>query len=57
VTVAHDLDGRIGAAKLDEAFEKLADFEARFRVDSFTLFEHGLDGRWRPQRDFLLGAP
>ncbi len=56
VTVAHDLDGRIGAAKLDETFEDLADFGARFPVDSFTLFEHGVDGRWRPQRDFPLAA-
>jgi 2'-5' RNA ligase len=56
VTVAHDLDGRIGAANLDETFEDLADFEARFPVDSFTLFEHGVDGRWRPQRDFPLAA-
>lgn len=56
VTVAHDLDGRIGGERLDEVFTELAGFEARFEVDSFTLFEHGSDGRWRPQRDFLLTA-
>ncbi|MQA25349.1 MAG: 2'-5' RNA ligase family protein [Micromonosporaceae bacterium] len=56
VTVAHDVDGRIGDARLDVVFDDLADFEARFDVDSFTLFEHGSDGRWRPQRDFLLAG-
>jgi 2'-5' RNA ligase len=48
VTVAHD----ISAAQLDAAYERLSGFEARFRVDGFTLFEHGADGFWRPQRDF-----
>ena len=54
VTVAHDIDGRIGTERLDQVFDELADFEARFRVDSFTSFEHCSDGRWRPQRDFWL---
>jgi 2'-5' RNA ligase len=54
VTVAHDVDGRIGRHRLDAVFEDLATFEARFTVSTFTLFEHGTDGRWRPQRDFLL---
>lgn len=48
VTVAHD----VAADQLDAAYERLAGFEARFRVWGFTLFEHGIDGRWRPQRDF-----
>jgi 2'-5' RNA ligase len=48
VTVAHDLDD----AALDRAFDALADFDARFRVWGFTLFERGRDGVWRPQRDF-----
>lgn len=56
VTVAHDVDGQIGGARLDAVFERLADFEARFDVDCFTLFEHGADGLWRPQRDFFLSA-
>ena len=56
VTVAHDVDGDIGGARLDAVFARLAEFEACFEVDSFTLFEHGADGRWRPQRDFFLSA-
>jgi 2'-5' RNA ligase len=48
VTVAHDLAGPL----LDAAYERLSGFDARFRVWGFTLFEHGADGRWRPQRDF-----
>ncbi|MGH3731497.1 MAG: 2'-5' RNA ligase family protein [Micromonosporaceae bacterium] len=55
VTVAHDVDSSIGTTRLDRVFADLAGFEARFHVASFTLFEHGVDGRWRPQRDFLLG--
>lgn len=52
VTVAHDL----ADAQLDNAFEKLSDYEARFRVWGFSLYEHGLDGVWRPQRDFSFGG-
>jgi 2'-5' RNA ligase len=48
VTVAHD----VPAPQLDDAYDRLAGFEARFRVPGFTLFEHGSDGHWRPQRDF-----
>jgi 2'-5' RNA ligase len=48
VTVAHD----VPAAQLDHAYERLARFDAQFRAWGFTLFEHGADGRWRPQRDF-----
>jgi 2'-5' RNA ligase len=48
VTVAHDVTG----PQLDAAYDRLAGFEARFRVWGFTLFEHGADGHWRPQRDF-----
>jgi 2'-5' RNA ligase len=54
ITVAHDVDGQIGQHRLDAVFDDLASFEARFTVSVFTLFEHGTDGRWRPQRDFLL---
>ncbi len=52
VTVAHDLpdDG------LDQAFDALATYDARFKVWGFTLFERGRDGVWRPQRDFPFGA-
>jgi 2'-5' RNA ligase len=52
VTVAHDL----GDAQLDHAFDKLAGYEARFAVWGFSLYEHGLDGVWRPQRDFSFGG-
>lgn len=48
VTVAHG----VPAERLDAAYEELAHFEARFPARGFTLFEHGPDARWRPQRDF-----
>lgn len=50
VTVGHDLPDPV----LDRAFDELASFEARFRVDAFTLFEQGDDEVWRPLRDFPL---
>jgi 2'-5' RNA ligase len=50
VTVAQD----IPAAALDEVYDDLAGFSARFRVDRFTLFEHSGDGHWKPRRDFPL---
>jgi 2'-5' RNA ligase len=52
VTVAHDLPDDI----LDRAFKELADYDARFLVWGFSLYEHGIDGVWRPQRDFPFGA-
>jgi len=51
VTVAHD----VGERALDWAFAELADYEAAFQVWGFTLFEHGPDAVWRPQRDFPFG--
>ena len=53
VTVAHDVAEHL----LDEGFELLASYDARFRVWGFTLFEKGEDGVWRPQRDFPFGVP
>lgn len=53
VTVAHHLPDD----KLDAAFAALADFEARFEVNGFWLYEHGSDGVWRPQRRFGFGPP
>lgn len=50
VTVAHD----VAPEALDAVFEELAGFEARFPVDGFTLYEHGDDGHWHPQRRFSL---
>jgi 2'-5' RNA ligase len=52
VTVAHDLP----RDALDRAFAAVADYEAAFAVRGFALFEQGVDGTWRPQRDFVFGA-
>jgi 2'-5' RNA ligase len=51
VTVAQD----VPSDALDAVFADLADFEAKFTVGGFTLFEHGPDGRWRPHREYCLG--
>ena len=51
VTVAQD----VPPDALDAVYTDLADFEAKFMVTGFTLFEHGRDGRWRPHREFSLG--
>jgi len=53
VTVAHDL----AEDRLDEAYDGLAGFEARFPVTGFTLFEHGTDGVWRVRSEFPFGLP
>jgi 2'-5' RNA ligase len=50
VTVAHDLPDGV----LDRAFDELAGYDARFQVWGFSLYEHGTDGVWRPQRDFVF---
>jgi 2'-5' RNA ligase len=52
VTVAHD----VAADLLDHAFDKLAGYDARFDVWGFSLYAHGQDGYWRPQRDFPFGG-
>lgn len=52
VTVAHDLP----ESALDRVFADLANYEARFSVDGFSLYEHGPDGVWRPQREFPFGV-
>lgn len=52
VTVAHHLSDDL----LDRAFKELSEYEAEFPVWGFSLYEHGLDGVWRPQRDFAFGA-
>lgn len=52
VTVAHDLP----ETTLDRAFGELSVFEAAFTVWGFSLYEHGTDGVWRPQRDFPFGC-
>jgi 2'-5' RNA ligase len=52
VTVAHDIPD-VG---LQRAYDQLADYEARFNVGSFQLYEHGDDGVWRSLREFSLTA-
>ena len=52
VTVAHD----IADEALSHAFDKLAQYEARFTVGGFSLYEHGADGVWRPVVDFSFDA-
>ena len=53
VTVAHD----IPHAGLDAAYAGLADFDARFRVSGFTVFEQETGGVWVTRKDFaLLGS-
>jgi 2'-5' RNA ligase len=53
VTIGHDLQ----PDQLDQAYEGLAGFDARFRVSGFTLFEHGADERWRPRQDYPFPEP
>lgn len=50
VTIAQD----VPTAALDYAYEGLSDFEARFEVAAFTMFEQDVDGVWQSQRDFPL---
>jgi 2'-5' RNA ligase len=52
VTVAMDIDD----ARLDDAYEGLAGFVARFRVDSVVLFSRDPDGRWQWRKEFPLGG-
>lgn len=52
VTVAHALPDEA----LDRAYDALGGFEAEFVVSGFTLFEHGPDGVWRPERAFPFGS-
>jgi len=51
VTVVHDLPDDV----LDEAFGALTGYSADFTVSGFSLYEHGRDGVWRPQRGYALG--
>ena len=51
VTIAHDLPYDV----LIRAFDEMASYDVRFQVWGFSLYEHGADGVWRPQRDFPLG--
>ena len=51
VTIAHHLPEDV----MDRAFKELAGYSAEFDVWGFSLYEHGQDGVWRPQRDFVFG--
>jgi 2'-5' RNA ligase len=51
VTIAQN----VGTAALDRAFASLAGFEAKFRVESFTLYTHPNPGDWTSET--LTGAP
>ena len=52
VTIAHD----VPAEALDYVYEGLTDYEARFDVTLFTMFEQDVDGVWQPQREFRLSG-
>ena len=52
VTVAHHLSDDA----LDRASAELADFECRFSVAGFHLYEHGADEVWRTQGWYAFGA-
>ncbi|MFB4305839.1 2'-5' RNA ligase family protein [Actinomadura sp. GTD37] len=51
VTIAHHLPDDV----MDRAFKELAGYGADFEAWGFSLYEHGLDGVWRRQRDYLFG--
>jgi 2'-5' RNA ligase len=52
VTVAQDVPDD----RLDEAYEGLSAFVARFRVDGVVLFSRDPDGRWQWRKEFPLGG-
>ena len=52
VTVAQDID----EPSLDEAYEGLSGFVARFPVHTFALFSRDADRSWRWHTEFHLGA-
>jgi 2'-5' RNA ligase len=52
VPVAH----QIADQGLDEAYEGLSGFVARFAVDRFVLFSRDGDGRWNWRTEFPLGG-
>lgn len=52
VTVAHEVPDDA----LDEAYDGLSGFVARFPVSSFALFSRAEDGRWEWHTEFALGG-
>lgn len=53
VTIAQEIDD-IG---LDQAYDGLAGFTARFPVTHFVLFSRDEQRRWKWRTEFALGAP
>jgi 2'-5' RNA ligase len=51
VTVAH----AVSEPAMDEVFDRLAGYTARFTVAHFTRYEHSGDGCWKPIRDYPFG--
>jgi 2'-5' RNA ligase len=52
VTVAQNIDD----GRLDDAYEGLSGFVARFRVEHFVLFSRDADGRWDWRKEFPLSG-
>lgn len=52
VTVAQHLEEPV----LDQAFDRLAHYTARFCADAFVLYLQNGDGTWRPYRRFALAT-
>jgi 2'-5' RNA ligase len=52
VTVAQDIADK----RLDDAYDGLSGFIARFRVQTFVLFSRDGAGRWNWHREFPLGG-
>ncbi|HKC29197.1 MAG TPA: 2'-5' RNA ligase family protein [Jatrophihabitans sp.] len=52
VTVAQDIPDD----RLDDAYDGLSGFIARFRVETFVLFSRDASGRWNWHREFALGG-
>jgi 2'-5' RNA ligase len=53
VTVAQEIDD----AALDEAYDGLSTFVARFPVAKFAMFSRDVDRRWQVGTEFRLGRP
>ncbi|MDT4916101.1 MAG: hypothetical protein QOI15_814 [Pseudonocardiales bacterium] len=52
VTVAQGIPDE----RLDEAYDGLSGFVARFQVDRLVLFSRDPDGRWQWRKEFPLGS-
>jgi len=50
VTIAHHLPDDV----MDRAFKELAGYAADFQAWGFSLYEHGQDGVWRRQNDYVF---